>query len=100
MSQTFAKGWYCQTTFHVLYILHTLFIFLKVITFNFFFRANALARIFTEMAESFIFHIVHYPDTPYGSINTFDLLIHCAQHYDYEVCMPPFPTLREGLVLL
>ena len=83
---------------YCIFYVHCSF-FLKFITFNFSFRANALARIFTEMAESFIFHIVHYPDTPYGNINTFDLLIHCVQHYDYEVC-PPFPTPCEGLVFL
>ena len=37
------------------------------------------------MADSFLFSIVHYPDTTHGDIKTFDLLLHCAGHYDYEV---------------
>jgi transportin-3 len=48
-------------------------------------RANSLARIFTEMAESFLFYIVHYPDTSHGSMHTLDLLLMCADHYDYEI---------------
>ncbi|XP_019854788.1 PREDICTED: transportin-3-like [Amphimedon queenslandica] len=48
-------------------------------------RANCLARIFTEMAESLLFSIVHYPDTPLGDIKTFELLLHCAEHYEFEV---------------
>ena len=51
-------------------------------------RANALARIFTEMAESLLFSIVHYPDTPLGDIKSFELLLHCAEHYEFEVRKP------------
>lgn len=49
------------------------------------YRAHALSRIFTEMGESFLFSIVHYPDNELGNVNTFNLLIHCANHPDYEV---------------
>ena len=49
------------------------------------YRAHALSRIFTEMGESFLFNIVHYPDTELGDTSTFDLLIHCANNPDYEV---------------
>ena len=48
-------------------------------------RANSLTRVFTEMAESFLFNIVHYPDTPIGSLKTLDLLLVVAKHYDFEV---------------
>ena len=49
------------------------------------YRVNCLARIFTEMAESFLFYIIHYPDTTIGDIKTLDLLVHAAKHHDYEV---------------
>ena len=56
-----------------------------LLLFFFFLRANCLARIFTEMADSFLYNIINYPDTPTGDIKTLDLLLQICKHYDYEV---------------
>ena len=53
--------------------------------FYFIFRAYCLCRIFTEMAESFLFYTVHQPDVGLGSMRMFDYLLECVQHPDYEV---------------
>lgn len=50
-------------------------------------RASALCRIFTEMAETFLYHMVHQSDIGLGGLYMLDLLLECVSHHDYEVCM-------------
>ncbi len=49
------------------------------------FRALCLCRIFTEMAETFLYHMVHQPNLGLGGLKTLDLLLECVFHPDYEV---------------
>lgn len=59
-------------------------LFISIIVFLF--RACSLCRIFTEMAESFLYHMVHQPDMGLGGVFMLDLLLECVAHPDYEVC--------------
>ena len=52
---------------------------------NSLFRAKSLCHIFTEMAETFLYHMVHQPDIGFGELHTLDLLLECISHPDYEV---------------
>ena len=42
------------------------------------------------MAESFLLHAIHHPNTELGTLTVFDYLLECAAHPDYEVtvCLP------------
>ena len=48
-------------------------------------RAYCLCRIFTEMAESFLYYTIHHPNTDLGDLQIFDMLLECVSHPDYEV---------------
>ena len=48
-------------------------------------RAYCLCRIFTEMAESFLYHTIHHPSSELGDLHMFDMLLECVSHPDYEV---------------
>ena len=48
-------------------------------------RANSLCRIFTEMAETFLYHMVHQPNLGLGLLSMLDILLECVAHPDYEV---------------
>ncbi len=58
---------------------------MKIPTFMIILRAKSLCRIFTEMAESFLYHMVHQPGIGPGGLQTLDLLLECSLHPDYEV---------------
>ena len=48
-------------------------------------RACSLCRVFTEMAETFLYHMVHQSDMGLGRLDMLDLLLECVSHPDYEV---------------
>lgn len=48
-------------------------------------RPRCICRIFTEMAESFLLHAIHHPNTELGTLTVFDYLLECAAHPDYEI---------------
>ncbi len=48
-------------------------------------RASCLCRIFTEMAETFLYHMIHQPNLGLGTLSMLDLLLECVSHPDYEV---------------
>lgn len=48
-------------------------------------RAYCLCRIFTEMAESFLYYTVHQPNTELGDLQIYCTLLMCIGHSDYEV---------------
>ena len=50
-------------------------------------RAQCLCRIFTSLAESFLYHVIHQPHTTLGDIAIMDMLVQCVKHPDYEVCI-------------
>lgn len=47
--------------------------------------AYCLCRIFTEMAESFLYYTVHQPNTELGDLQIYCNLLMCVGHSDYEV---------------
>ena len=49
------------------------------------YRASSLCRIFTEMAETFLYHMIHQPNLGLGMLSMLDLLLECVSHPDYEV---------------
>lgn len=51
-------------------------------------RAMNFCRIFTVMAESFLEKMVNedLEKQPHYAIKSFDLVLNCVGHYDYEVC--------------
>lgn len=51
-----------------------------------FYRAYCLCRIFTEMAETFLNHMVYQSNVGLGGLYMLDLLLECVAHPDYEVC--------------
>ena len=51
------------------------------------YRAQCLCRIFTNLAESFLYHVIHQPGTPLGDMAIMNMLIQCVKHPDYEVCL-------------
>ena len=51
------------------------------------FRAQCLCRIFTNLAESFLYHVIHQPGTTLGDMAIMDMLVQCVKHPDYEVCV-------------
>ena len=48
-------------------------------------RAQNISRIFIEMADTFLNHMVHQPSVGLGSLVTLDLLLESVSHPDYEV---------------
>ena len=54
-------------------------------------RAYCLCRIFTELAESFLYYCVQHPNSELGDLRMFDLLLECDTHPDYEVT----PAIRS-----
>jgi len=50
-------------------------------------RAQCLCRIFTSLAESFLYHVIHQPYTTLGDMAIMDMLVQCVKHPDYEVCI-------------
>lgn len=66
------------------FVIEMATLFISIIVFLF--RASSLCRIFTEMAESFLYHMVHQSDMGLGGVYMLDLLLECVSHPDYEVC--------------
>ena len=48
-------------------------------------RAFCLCRIFTEMAESFLYHLVNHPNSDLGDLSILSMLLECVGNHDYEV---------------
>ena len=44
-----------------------------------------MSRVFVEMAETFLYHMVLQPDLGLGRLALLDLLLECVSHPDYEV---------------
>jgi len=55
------------------------------------YRAQCLCRIFTNLAESFLYHVIHQPGTELGDMAIMDMLVQCVKHPDYEVCLSVLP---------
>lgn len=51
-------------------------------------RPNIYCRIFTDLGESLLRDIIATPGRGLGDARTLDLILLCAQHYDYEVRFP------------
>ena len=49
------------------------------------YRAQCLCRIFTNLAESFLYHVIHQPGTTLGDMAIMDMLVQCVKHPEYEV---------------
>lgn len=63
--------------------MHEILIFSTVLIY----RAQCLCRIFTSLAETFLYHVIHQPGTMLGDMEIMNMLVECVKHPDYEVCI-------------
>lgn len=66
-------------------------------------RVLNYCRVFTELCETFLDKIVCTPGQGLGDLRTLELLLICAGHPQYEVCMgsaPPCPSSSPLVVLV
>ena len=59
-------------------------------------RPNLYCRIFTDLGESLIHNLIETPGRGLGDPRTLDLILLCAQHYDYEVRICHRGRFRTG----
>ena len=61
------------------------------------FRAHNLSCIFIEMADTFLYHMVHQTTQDLGDLVSLELLLCCASHYDYEVSQPSTLSIESAI---